>query len=197
MIANTNSVGPNPTRSSVRSDVAGLGFFALTSTFSEVSWSVSWLVFQNDGTCVANSVVGVAFSSFAGPRIFSLNVPLIAPLVEEIDETLPALSCWRKYGLNGTVTRGCPTGWLTSTSTQLTASNSRKNSQKPRRRCGGVGLCSSGIPRPSGAGATRQPRRSRGIAGDGGPGFWSFGEVWEAGRCSATTLILSRYDDRA
>ena len=66
MIANSNSVGPNPTRSSVSSDVPGLGFLALTSTFSEVSWSVSWLVFQNDGTWVANSVVGVAFSSFAG-----------------------------------------------------------------------------------------------------------------------------------
>jgi hypothetical protein len=30
-----------------------------------------------------------------------------------------------------------------------------------RCRCGGVGLGSSGIPRPSGAGATRQPPSSR------------------------------------
>jgi hypothetical protein len=46
--------------------VPGLGFFALTCTFCEVNSSVSWLVFQNEGTWVANSVVGVAFESFAG-----------------------------------------------------------------------------------------------------------------------------------
>ena len=35
-------------------------------------------------------------------------MPWIAPTVEEIDFTLPASTCCKKYGLNGTVTRGCP-----------------------------------------------------------------------------------------
>ena len=66
MTANSSRVGPNPTRSSVSSDVPGLGFLALTWTLCSIRRSVSWLLFQNEGTCVANSVVAVAFESFAG-----------------------------------------------------------------------------------------------------------------------------------
>ena len=125
-----------------------------------------------------------------------MNVPLIAPLRDEIDLTLPASSCCRKYGLNGTVTRGCVDGWLISTNSQLIASSPRSSSQKPRMRCGGVGLCSSGIPRPSGAGATRQPPLSRGIGAGGTDLSAPWGGAAERFE-SATTLILARHDDRA
>jgi hypothetical protein len=37
----------------------------------------------------------------------------------------------------------------------LIASNTARKIQKPRERWGGGGLCSSGVPRPSGAGVTR------------------------------------------
>src|SRR4029077_19954199 len=105
----------------------------------------------------------------------------------------PASSCCKKYGLNGTLTRGCEDGCPINTNSQLIASNPNNNNQNARIRCGGVGLCSSGIPRPSGAGATRQPPLSRGI-GPGGtalsPPWGVRGERFE----SATTLILARHD---
>jgi hypothetical protein len=34
------------------------------------------------------------------------KVPWIVLPLEEIDFTWPAWTCWMKYGLNGTVTRG-------------------------------------------------------------------------------------------
>ena len=92
---------------------------------------------------------------------------MIAPLLAEIDFTWPAFSSFRKNGLNGIVTRRADEGWNTSTESQLRASRTTKKIQKPRQRWGGEGLCSSGMPRPSGAGATRQPCLSRGIGGGG------------------------------
>ena len=44
----------------------GLGFLALTCTPWDCSSLTRSLLFQNDGIWVANSVVGVAFLSFAG-----------------------------------------------------------------------------------------------------------------------------------
>ena len=79
-------------------------------------------------------------------------------------------------------------GWLSSTNSQLIASSPISNIQKPRRRCGGVGLCSSGIPRPSGAGATRQPCLSRGI-GAGGTALSEVSEAREAGSDSAMSAF--------
>ena len=196
MTANSSSVGPNPSRSSVSSEVPGLGFLALTSTLCSVRSSVSWLLFQNDGTWVANRSVGFAFESFGGYRSLVVNVPSIVSLFDVIDLTLPASSCWRKYGLNGTFTRGSVAGWLISTNSQLIASSPISNIQNPRRRCGGVGLCSSGIPRPSGAGATRQPPLSRGI-GDGGTDLSSPCGGREEGFESSTPLILARHGDHA
>src|ERR1700691_6094500 len=89
-------------------------------------------------------------------------------LLEVIDLTWLAFSCCRKKGLNGTLVRGVPEDPTASTKIQLIASSAMTNSQNPCQRCGGDGLCSSGVPRPSGAGATRQPRLSRGIDPDGG-----------------------------
>src|SRR5579884_1044581 len=109
----------------------------------------------------------------------------MAPLVAEIDATLPASSWLRKYGLNGTLTRGWLEGWKISTDSQFSASRTRKKIHSPRQRWGGGGLCSSGIPRPSGAGATRQPCLSRGI-GAGGTAFSPDCEVVAAGRGSLT-----------
>ena len=77
------------------------------------------------------------------------------------------LTCSRKYGLNGTVTRGSPVvGRKNRTDSRLIASRIPTNHMKPGRRCAGgpFGAC-SGMPRPSGAGETCQPRLSRGIGG--------------------------------
>src|SRR6202043_2604302 len=129
--------------------------------------------FQNDGISVANSVVGVAFLSVAGKRTFVVNVPwTVSPFVE-IALPWPVWTSCRKNGLNGTVTRGWPEdGWKSRTDTQLTVIRISTNHRKPGRRCAGgpLGAC-SGMPRPSGAGATCQPRLSRGIGGgvSGGP----------------------------
>ena len=161
----------------------------MTSTLWEVNSSVSWLLFQNDGTWVANRSVGVAFASFGGYFSLVVNVPSIVLLFDVIDLTLPASSCWRKYGLNGTFARCSVPGWLISTNSQLIASSPTSNIQNPRRRCGGVGLCSSGMPRPSGAGATRQPCLSRGI-GAGGTALSAFCGVREAGGESAIPPFL-------
>ena len=98
-----------------------------------------------------------------------MNVPSIVSPFDEIDFTWPASTCCRKNGLNGTFTRGSPRpAAKISTDSQLTASSTTTKIQNPRNRCGGRGLCSSGIPRPSGAGATRQPCLSRGIGGRDG-----------------------------
>jgi hypothetical protein len=77
------------------------------------------------------------------------------------------LTCVKKYGLNGTVTRSSPLlGWKNNTDSQFNAINAITKYQKPRKRCGGgPELACSGIPRPSGAGATDQPRLSRGNGG--------------------------------
>ena len=53
-------------------------------------------MFQNDGTWVENSVVGVAFASLGGYRSFVVNVPSIVSAFEEIDFTCPACTCSRK-----------------------------------------------------------------------------------------------------
>ena len=67
------------------------------------------------------------------------------------------------YSLNGTRTRGWPAGRASSAEPKLRASSSTTNHTNHRERCGGRGAGASGIPLPSGAGATRQPRLSRGI----------------------------------
>ena len=108
----------------------------------------------------------VAFLLPAGGSVtFCLNVPWIVSLLEEIDSTFPASTCFRKYGLNGTLTRGSPDDRVITTESTLIASSTATKIQNPRSRCGGCGLCSSGMPRPSGAGATRQRPLSCGRGG--------------------------------
>src|SRR4029077_14865261 len=107
---------------------------------------VSSALFQNAGTWVENSVVGVAVWSVGGYRTLVVNVPWTwSPLVL-IDWSCPACTSEMKNGLNGTVTRVCPPGLITSTDSQLTASSTRKKIQNPRKRWGGVGRCCSGVP---------------------------------------------------
>ena len=89
--------------------------------------------------------------------------------IELIDSTSPAVTCERKYGLNGTSTRGFAAGRETSIKRRFTASSATTNSQKPRRRCGAGPRGGSGVPRPSGAGVTPHPPGSR-IGGGGKPG---------------------------
>ncbi len=48
------------------SDWPGFGDLALIWTPFSCSSAESWLPFQNEGTCVENSFVGVAFWSLAG-----------------------------------------------------------------------------------------------------------------------------------
>jgi len=157
-------------------EVPGLGFWALTWTSWDWSRFVSDWLLQNDGTWVENRVVGVAFASVRGYLILVAKVPWIVSPLEEIDFTWPASTCWTKYGLNGTFTRGCPPERTISSDTQLIASSTNKKIQNPLHRCGGGGLGCSGIPRPSGARATRQPRSSCG-SGGGGTSFWAVPEL--------------------
>src|SRR5581483_11748031 len=67
------------------------------------------------------------------------------------------------------------------------ASSTTKKIQKTRHRCGGGGLWSSGIPRPSGAGATRQPPLSCGI----GPGGTSLSPSRAMNRAYSLSECLS------
>jgi hypothetical protein len=99
-------------------------------------------------------------------------VPLIVFPLAKIDLTWPASTCRRNVGLNGTFARVGPDCTISSDS-QLIASSTPKKIQNPRHRCGGRGLCSSGIPRPSGAGATRHRPRSCGIGAVGTASFVS------------------------
>ena len=55
-----SSVGPKPSRISASSEVVAVVDWALISTFFEVSSASSCEPFQNAGTWVAKSVVGVA-----------------------------------------------------------------------------------------------------------------------------------------
>jgi hypothetical protein len=96
--------------------------------------------------------------------------------LDEIDLTRPASTWCRKYGLNGTSTRGCPDDLVITTDSTLISSSTATKIQNPRNRCGGLGLCSSGVPRPSGAGATRQRPLSCGI-GPGGTGLLELPEL--------------------
>ncbi len=61
-----SSVGPKPSSSSTPSEVLLVVDSALIRTPFSCSSADSWLPFQKVGTCVANSFVGVAFSSLAG-----------------------------------------------------------------------------------------------------------------------------------
>src|SRR5262245_50658972 len=61
---------------------------------------------------------------------------------------------------------------------QLIASRTTTRIQNTRNRCGGGGFSPSGMPRPSGAGATRQRPLSRGIGGGGTALSVSFAIVW-------------------
>src|SRR6202000_1231437 len=77
-----------------------------------------------------------------------------------------SLTCSRKNGLNGTVTRVSLVDlYSSSDETRLSASSASTNHANPARRCGGLPPGCSGAPRPSGAGATCQPRLSRDIGG--------------------------------
>ena len=63
--------------------------------------------FQNVGTCVEKSVVGVACGRWADSAACERALDRAGR--REIDFTLRAWTCWMKNGLNVTVTRGCPT----------------------------------------------------------------------------------------
>jgi len=66
-------VAPKPSSRSLSSDWLVLVDFALTSTPFSCNSAESWLPFQNDGTCVANRVLGVAFLFVAGWRSLCLK----------------------------------------------------------------------------------------------------------------------------
>ncbi len=81
------SVGPNPSKSSASSDWLAVVGLALISTCFSLSRAESWVLFQNVGTSVANSFVGVALASVCGKRTFIVNVPWMVSPLEEIDFT--------------------------------------------------------------------------------------------------------------
>ena len=83
--------------------------------------------------------------------------------MEEIEATRPLWTALTKEGLNGTLTRGSGPGRTSSAEPTLSAKSNATNQANHRERCGGRGAGGFGAPLPSGAGATRQPRSSRGI----------------------------------
>src|SRR5829696_5072990 len=87
----------------------------------------------------------------------------------EISSTLPACTCCRKNGEYGT--------WLRSGGPPVKNASAKLRTKRPamiaknRRLRGNIGgRGAGGAPRPSGAGSTRQPRRSSSGFGDGAVG---------------------------
>src|SRR5262245_60191169 len=81
---------------------------------------------------------------------------------------------------------------------RLSASRTAAKIQNMRRRCGGGGLCSSGMPRPSGAGATRQRPLSCGICVGGTPTILylsaGFGSIATAGGAQLLYVAAAEAD---
>ncbi len=126
---------------------------------------------QNDGAWVEKRVVGVAALLVGGYRRLVVKVPWIVPFVDKIDLTLPACNRERKYGLKGTVTRGCPVGWDSRTPAQLTVNERKTTIQKTSRRAGRAAACALLSPPPDRCGrhppaplVTRHRGRRDGLA---------------------------------
>src|SRR5450432_43470 len=118
-----SSVGPNPSRIERISGVVLVVDWALTWTRCDLSRAVNWSWFQNVGTWVANSVVGLAVASALGYRTDALNLPSMVSPLDAIDATRPDCTAEMKYGLNGTFTRSWPLGENSSTEPRLNASS--------------------------------------------------------------------------
>src|SRR5215210_4304210 len=87
----------------------------------------------------------------------------------EISSTLPACTCCRKNGEYGTAERsGGPP--VKNASAKFRASSAARIAKNRRLRGNIGGRGSGGAPRPSGAGSTRQPRRSSSGLGGGAVG---------------------------
>jgi hypothetical protein len=87
-IPTSSSVGPKPSRISASADVELVGDCALIMTPCSVSSASSLDPFQNDGTCVAKSFVGVAVLDFAGYLSLTLKLPWTAAPLLVIEATL-------------------------------------------------------------------------------------------------------------
>ena len=61
-----SSVGPKPSSNEASSEVLCVVEVALICTPRDCNSAVSWSLFQNVGTSVANNVVGIARRSVAG-----------------------------------------------------------------------------------------------------------------------------------
>ncbi len=139
------------------------------STFSSASSLVSAAGSMNAGTSVLNLVTAIGSASPGGSKVAScFSSPSMESARELISWTLPASTWSTKNGWYGTRLRssGRP---VTNEITRFTASSARTNQMNrlPRGIMGG--LDGAGLPRPSGAGSTRQPDSV--LRGGGGGGL--------------------------
>ena len=148
-----SSAGPKLNSNVTNTDVPVDGEVALITTPLDCSSASSALLLANSGSSVTNSLAGVAVL-FAGYRTAVRKLPCTVVPFDEIELTLPALTCARNVGLYGIRTRaGCVCS--VEVSTMLNSSSSRKKIRKPGPNNRGLG--GGGAPRPSGPGRTRQP----------------------------------------
>src|SRR5262245_20116297 len=160
-------VGRKPSTSVTHSDRPSSGGSALITTFSSASSLVSSAGSMNAGTSVLNFVTSTGLASPGGLNVASLfSSPSIESARELISLTLPSWTWSTKNGWYGTRFRssGRP---VMNESTRFTAKSASTN-QKNRLPQGIMGrLDGVGVPRPSGAGSTRQPDS---VFGGGGGG---------------------------
>ena len=164
-------VGPKP-RISVQNGERPLsGALALTTTFCSSSSLVSPVVSTKAGTCVVNLSTVLGLPPGGVYSAFFLSVPSIVWSVDEISLTFEARSWSTKNGSYGMRVRfaGPP---VAIARMKLSASSATRTPMKVPRRLRGIsgGRCSSGAPRPSGAGSTRHDGilPSRGASRSGG-----------------------------
>src|SRR3954471_15043889 len=152
-------VGPKPRNSVARKDRPLSAGSALTTTPLDSSCFVRSVVSTNDGTSVLKRSTFFALPPGGVNDASFLRSPWIVSPCEEISETLPALTCWRKNGEYGICVR-CSGPPVMNATTTFSARSARITAiaRRPRGNIGGFG--GGGAPRPSGAGSTRQPLRS-------------------------------------
>ena len=158
------SAGASPSRRLSRKLRPASGALALMTTSLSVSSFVSPARSMNAGTCVLNRSTSTGLSSPGGSYVVGFfSSPSIESSREVIASTFPASTCSRKNGWYGTRGRsgGAP---VRNEITRLRASSPTKNTSNALLR-GNIGGFEGCLPRPSGAGSTRQPCGRSGASG--------------------------------
>ena len=147
------------------------------TTFSRASSRVSSAGSMNAGTSVLNLVTATGSASPGGSNVASLlSSPSMESARELISATLPASTWSTKNGWYGTRFRS-PGRPVMNEITRFNARSASASQMNSLRRGIMGGLGGAGLPRPSGAGSTRQPEPVCRGAGGGGGGGGLWGRV--------------------